>query len=60
MALHEAVAARTGDRDKRLRENAVANSITALGTNQITVGSALNVNGTTYDVWAIKTGLVKP
>ncbi|MBY0497629.1 MAG: VCBS domain-containing protein, partial [Cyanobacteria bacterium] len=39
---------------------AVANSITALGTNQITVGTALNANGVTYDVWAIKTGQVTP
>jgi len=40
--------------------NAVANSITALGVNQITVGSALNATGVTYDVWAITTGAVTP
>jgi hypothetical protein len=39
---------------------AVANSITALGAWQITVGSALNANGVTYDVWAIRTGMVMP
>jgi hypothetical protein len=39
---------------------AVANSITALGSNQITVGTALNMNNVTYDVWAIKTGQVTP
>ena len=39
---------------------AVANSITALGTNQITVGSALNATGVTYDVWTITTGTVTP
>jgi hypothetical protein len=40
--------------------NAVANSITALGANQITVGLALNASGVTYDVWAIRTGVVNP
>ena len=40
--------------------NAVANSITALGTNQITVGTALNATGVTYDVWAIRAGTVTP
>lgn len=40
--------------------SAVANSITAMGTNQITVGTALNAVGVTYDVWAIRTGLVAP
>jgi hypothetical protein len=40
--------------------NAVANSITAMGSNQITVGSALNMTGVTYDVWAIRTGVVNP
>jgi len=40
--------------------NALANSITALGTDQITVGTALNANGVTYDVWAIRTGTVTP
>jgi hypothetical protein len=37
-----------------------ANGITALGTNQITVGTALNAIGVTYDVWAITTGTVNP
>jgi hypothetical protein len=40
--------------------NSVANSITALGANQITVGTALNATGVPYDVWAIKTGKVTP
>ena len=40
--------------------NAVANSITAVGSNQITVGTALNTIGVTYDVWAIRPGLVLP
>jgi hypothetical protein len=40
--------------------NAVANSITAMAANQITVGSALNAVGVTYDVWTITTGLVPP
>ena len=40
--------------------SAVANSITALGSNQITVGVALNATGVTYDVWAIRTGFVGP
>lgn len=39
---------------------ALANSITALGADQITVGSALNATGVTYDVWTIKTGVVTP
>lgn len=38
--------------------NATANSITAMGANQITVGSALNAVGVTYDVWTITTGFV--
>jgi hypothetical protein len=38
----------------------VANSITALGSNQITVGLAPNATGVTYDVWAIRPGLVAP
>jgi len=40
--------------------SAVANSLTALGANQITVGTALNAVGVTYDVWAIATGTVAP
>jgi hypothetical protein len=40
--------------------NVVANSITAMGSNQITVGTALNATGVTYDVWAIRPGLVAP
>ena len=36
--------------------NAVANSITAMAANQITVGTALNATGVTYDVWAIRPG----
>jgi hypothetical protein len=39
---------------------AVANTITALAANQFTVGTALNANGVTYDVWAITTGYVMP
>lgn len=39
---------------------AIANSITAMSANQITVGSALNTLGVTYDVWAIATGVVTP
>lgn len=39
---------------------ALANSITALSANQISVGLALNAVGVTYDVWAITTGLVTP
>jgi hypothetical protein len=38
----------------------VANSITAMANDQITVGSALNASGVTYDVWAIRTGTVDP
>jgi hypothetical protein len=40
--------------------SAVANSLTGLGANQITVGTALNATGVTYDVWAITTGTVAP
>jgi hypothetical protein len=40
--------------------NVATNSITAMGANQITVGSTLNVAGVTYDVWAIRPGLVEP
>ena len=40
--------------------NPVTNSITAMGANQITVGSALNAVGVIYDVWTITTGLVTP
>jgi hypothetical protein len=39
---------------------AVANSVTALAADQITVGAALNATGVTYDVWAITTGTVAP
>ena len=39
---------------------AIANTITALAANQFTVGTALNANGVTYDVWAITTGFVTP
>ena len=35
-------------------------AITGMGVNQITVGAAMNVNGVTYDVWAITTGVVTP
>jgi hypothetical protein len=38
--------------------NPVPDSITALGADQITVGSALNAVGVTYDVWTIRTGEV--
>jgi hypothetical protein len=37
---------------------AVANAITALATDQLTVGTALNATGVTYDVWAIRAGTV--
>ncbi|MBY0492705.1 MAG: right-handed parallel beta-helix repeat-containing protein [Cyanobacteria bacterium] len=40
--------------------NAVSNSITALGTDKITVGSALNASNVTYDVWVITTGTINP
>jgi len=52
----------TGDTTGRVTAsgNALANSIIALGTDQITVGTALNANGVTYDVWAIRTGTVTP
>lgn len=40
--------------------HAVANSITAMSANQITVGCALNATGVTYDVWTITTGFVAP
>jgi hypothetical protein len=36
------------------------NVITAMGANQITVGSALNQNSVVYDVWAITTRVVTP
>lgn len=39
---------------------AVANAITAMSADQITVGTALNTNGVTYDVWAITSGVVNP
>jgi hypothetical protein len=38
--------------------NALANSINAMTADQISVGSALNANGVTYDVGAIRTGIV--
>jgi len=52
----------TGDTTGRdtVAGNAAANSITAMSANQITVGSALNATGVTYDVWTITTGLVTP
>ncbi len=40
--------------------SAVASSVTALGADQITVGTALNATGVTYDVWAITTGVIAP
>jgi hypothetical protein len=40
--------------------SAVATSVTALGADQITVGTALNATGVTYDVWAITTGVIAP
>jgi YD repeat-containing protein len=39
---------------------AVADSITGMSADQITVGTALNATGETYDVWAIRTGFVDP
>jgi hypothetical protein len=39
---------------------ALANSITAMTANQITVGTAVNAANVTYDVWAIRTGVVAP
>ena len=52
----------TGDTTGRRTDvaSAVANSITAMGANQITVGTAMNAVGVTYDVWAITTGVVNP
>jgi len=40
--------------------NAVANSLTSMTADQITVGTALNATGVTYDVWAITVGFVPP
>lgn len=40
--------------------NALANSITALGNDQITVGTALNHINVTYDVWTITAGTATP
>jgi hypothetical protein len=40
--------------------NIAPNSITAMSANQIAVGTALNANGVTYDVWTITTGTVTP
>ena len=37
-----------------------ANSITAMAADQITVGTALNAVGVSYDVWAIRPGTVAP
>lgn len=52
----------TGDTTARVTASGyeLANSITAIGTDQITVGAPLNANGVTYDVWAIRTGTVTP
>ena len=52
----------TGDTTGRstVTGNAVANSITALGADQITVGIGLNAVNVTYDVWTITTGVVTP
>jgi hypothetical protein len=38
--------------------NSAANSILSMGANQVTMGSALNATGVTYDVWAIRPGVV--
>jgi hypothetical protein len=40
--------------------NTMANSITALGANQISVGIALNAVGVTYDVRVITEGMAEP
>jgi hypothetical protein len=52
----------TGDTTGRTSHSsaALANSITALGSDQITVGLALNASGVTYDLWTITTGTVTP
>ncbi|MEO8682346.1 MAG: hypothetical protein ABI665_25080 [Vicinamibacterales bacterium] len=52
----------TGDTTgrKTIDGSALANSLTAMGTNQITIGTALNASGVTYDVWTITTGTVAP
>jgi hypothetical protein len=52
----------TGDTTGRRTDtgSALTNSITSLGSNQITVGIGLNAIGVTYDVWAIRPGLVEP
>jgi YD repeat-containing protein len=52
------VAGDTSGRDT-ISGYAYPNTITAMGANQITVGSALNAVGVTYDVWTITTGLVQ-
>lgn len=51
---------RRHDRKRTDAGNGGANSITAMGADQLTVGSALNVLNVTYDVWTITTGLVTP
>jgi hypothetical protein len=52
----------TGDTTGRntVTGNALANSIMALGADQITVGLALNATNVTYDVWVIRAGTVTP
>ncbi len=40
--------------------NSAANAILSMGANQVTVGTALNATGVTYDVWVITTGVVPP
>jgi hypothetical protein len=52
----------TGDTTGRATSSglALANSITAMTANQITVGTAVNAANVTYDVWAIRTGVVAP
>jgi YD repeat-containing protein len=52
----------TGDTKGRVSTGGteVPNSISAMAANQITVGTALNATGVTYDVWAITTGTVTP
>jgi hypothetical protein len=52
----------TGDTAGRATHSgyAVANSITTMSANQITVGTALNALNVTHDVWTITTGFVPP
>jgi hypothetical protein len=51
-----------GDTTGRLTHSggSFANSITGMAADQITVGTALNAVGVTYDVWAIRPGTVAP